>query len=463
MEKSLDGIKKLNPEEVKKYRKIVLNYIGEKDSVIAKEQKNINQPVLSAKKVDGIKLNKIYRPRPNNIITLEKSGSAKEELIKLRQGEEQDGLKQAIKRQEEERRRIKEEDRQYRIRQEQAEQEREFKKRERIRREELRKKEIIAQAEREAGERARAEEAKKWREKLRLEEKEREEKGIIKENKRLEKIKRAGEIKRIKQEVKLAKREAAAKKKIKRQKAIKQFKKNLKNKLAEIFYAIKQNFVYSLLFLIAFLAIGYVTFCLAVLRFKIDNNIIKKLTNHLPVPAVITNQGIINYYDFQNIKNNNYLGFNPEEKKNNLVKWLILRNLKQKYGLAINASANDLAWKFIMDKEFNQVGVSRINKISDLLKSSGGPEQFGKYADEYNDGAYYSHEGAVEKFGPVAARLAVGQVSDIILRANGYYIIKRIDDKNGQIGIKYLFVRAQTPDQYINKKLEKAKAFILVN
>lgn len=398
MEKSLDGIKKLNPEEVKKYRKIVLNYIGEKDSVIAKEQKNINQPVLSAKKVDGIKLNKIYRPRPNNIITLEKSGSAKEELIKLRQGE-----------------------------------------------------------------RARAEEAKKWREKLRLEEKEREEKGIIKENKRLEKIKRAGEIKRIKQEVKLAKREAAAKKKIKRQKAIRQFKKNLKNKLAEIFYAIKQNFVYSLLFLIAFLAIGYVTFCLAVLRFKIDNNIIKKLTNHLPVPAVITNQGIINYYDFQNIKNNNYLGFNPEEKKNNLVKWLILRNLKQKYGLAINASANDLAWKFIMDKEFNQVGVSRINKISDLLKSSGGPEQFGKYADEYNDGAYYSHEGAVEKFGPVAARLAVGQVSDIILRANGYYIIKRIDDKNGQIGIKYLFVRAQTPDQYINKKLEKAKAFILVN
>jgi parvulin-like peptidyl-prolyl isomerase len=116
-----------------------------------------------------------------------------------------------------------------------------------------------------------------------------------------------------------------------------------------------------------------------------------------------------------------------------------------------------------MDKDFNQVEVSRINKISDLLKSSGGLEQFGKYADEYNDGAYYGDEGAVEKFGPAAVRLAVGQVSDIIPRANGYYIIKRIDDKNGQIGIKYLFVRAQTPDQYINKKLEKAKAFILVN
>ena len=58
MAKSLDGIKKLNPDEIKKYRKIVLNYIGEKDSAVVLEQKNSSQKAPASRKVDGVNVNK---------------------------------------------------------------------------------------------------------------------------------------------------------------------------------------------------------------------------------------------------------------------------------------------------------------------------------------------------------------------------------------------------------------------
>lgn len=271
MAKNLDGIKKLNPEEIKKDRKIVLSYIGEKDKdPELKEPKTTNRIASVFNKVDGIKLNKISNLKSKTGNILDNPALARNNQASTRK---------------------------------------------KIKHEESVKKELSEKAEFEAKEKAKAEEAKRWQEKLRLEEKIKEEERIVKENKLFEKNKRAEEIKKIKQEVKLAKMAAAAEKKIKRQKAIKLFKKNLNNKLREFFSAVKRNFVYTALYLILFLIIGYLIFCLLVLRFKIDNNIISRITRILPVPAIVTSQGIINYYDFRDIKNNNYNSLDLAEKK----------------------------------------------------------------------------------------------------------------------------------------------------
>jgi len=399
MAKNLDGIKKLNPEEIKKNRKIVLSYIGEKDSKLIGESKVANQVVSIFNKVDGIKSNKIFslKPRVKNI--LEKSAPFKDgrpskpEKINL--------------------------------------------------------------------EKAKAEEAEKRQEKFRLEEKIKEAERIIKENKLLEKIKRKEEIKRIKQELKSAKAKTALKRKLKRQKNIKLFKKNLNNKLGKIFSIVKQNFAYGTLYLASFLIISYAVVCLLVLRFKIDDNIIGKIERVLPVPAAVTSQGIINYFDYRNIKNNNFE--NLSEKKNNLAKWIILKNLSGKYNLPVNSSREVLALAFVADEDFNQVGLSRIKKISELLKNVDDLEQLSKYADEYSEVVYYDNEEATEKFGQTVFNLNADQISDIIFSGNGYYIAQIVDNKNGQFGIKYLFVGAKTLDQYVGERLAKIKIFILAN
>jgi len=528
MAKNLDGIKKLNPEEIKKNRKIVLNYIEEKD----KELESIKEPKTTSRiasvfnNVDGVKLNRIFstKPKVNNLPEkpatgrnnfdlankrevsgkeknrrdkIEREELAKKEIAEKARREAEEKAKFEESRRWQEKLRLEEKKREEKLKAEEnrrlelekerakqikIEREKFIKKeiaekakhkaeekakaeeiRKKLKEEELAKKEIAEKARRDVEEKAKAEKARKLREKLRLEEKKREEKRIMKENERLEKIKRAEEVKRIKQEIKLAKMAEAAKRKIKRQKALRFFKKNLNNKLSEIISATKQNLVYGILYIFVFLIIGYVIFCLLALRSKIDDNVIGEMRRFIPVPAVITSQGIINYNDFSNIKNDNYINSNLSERKNILIKWVVLKNLTKKYGLPADLSSQSLALAFAADKDYNQVGLSRINKINQLLKNIDDIEQLSKYADEYSDVIYYDSEGAAEKFGTAAFNLNANQISGIIFSNNGYYIAQIIDNKNGRLGIKYLFIAAKTLDQYISEKLTKTKIFILAN
>ena len=175
----------------------------------------------------------------------------------------------------------------------------------------------------------------------------------------------------------------------------------------------------------------------------------------LPVPAAITNQGIINYRDWRD--------FNLTEKKHTLAEWIILKNLSRKYGLPVNSPSQVLAIAFAADKDFNQTGSLRIKKINQLLKKADDFEKLSKYADEFSGVVYYDNKSAVEKFGPAIFNLSDNQTSDIIFRDNGYYIAQIIDYKNGQLGIKYLFVRAKTLNQYLNEKIAKIKIFVLAD
>jgi len=472
MAKNLDAIKKLNPDEIKKYRKVVLDYIGEKEPEAAEKQTASDQSFSFFKKVDGIKTNKAAGQKPISKNIPEKLTPVRDnkindlEKINLEKAKYQAAEKtkaEAARKWQEKLNQEEKEKEEKRVAEENRRLEKEKIKREKIEQEELVKKEAMEKAKRQAVEKAKAEEARKWQEKLRLEEKERAEKRMAEQSRGLEKIKRREEKKRLKLEIKMAEERAAEKKRLKRRQAIKKFKKNLKNNLSESFRVNKNNIIYNLLFFITFLAIVYIIFCLVVLRFNAGNNFIGTISRFLPVPAVVTSQGIIKHGDFQVIKDSNYSSQTMVEKRNNLVLWVILKNLRQKYGLPDNAPREALAIKFIQDEDINQVGLSRIKKISQLLKSGSEMAQLSKYADESSKAVYYSREDAREKFGPAALDLIVGQVSDVIFRDNGYYIIKRIDDKNSQLGLTYLFIGALTLDQYASEKLGRAKIFILAN
>ncbi|MDD4900677.1 MAG: hypothetical protein PHS62_01005 [Patescibacteria group bacterium] len=525
MAKNLDGIKKLNPDDIKKYRKIVLNYIGEGDAAAVKARVNPNTAKPSPQ-VDGLNLRSLGNIKKKEAVAFKKPAVPKAALLDagseaprsaVASGAEEEfkrsavktaadnaRLAEAIKRQEEERRKVIAEEKQYqlqkerqakeektkeqeakeeavrlekeRVRQEkikQAEakrQERELEEKknrelaEAVKREAEKKKEIARQAKLEAKEKLKAEEEKRWEERIALEEAERLAAERARAERDLEKKKRAAERKRIKQELKAAWLAARVKKKVKRQKAWRKFKKIFKIRAGSYYIVVKCHIAAAFVMTVLILAIAYAGFCLVVLRTTAsDGVIVGRALKFIPVPAVITNRGIIGYNDFKKIKGQNYSGLNFSEKKRYLAGLVILRDLEKKYGLPFDIAASDLAIKYVLDKDFNQVGISRIDKIGGLLKGQSEIEQLSRYADEYNDSAYYGAVGAAEKFGPSVLELAIGQISKIIPRADGYYIVERVDDKNGQLGLKYLFVSAQTLKQYVNKKLENVGVFILAN
>lgn len=418
MAKNLDGIKKLNREEIKKNRKMVLGYVGGKDLLSSEERRSAGPAFFASNNVDGIRLNKISGLKLKVKNVPEKPAPSEDD--------------QASKREKNERSKKAE-------------------------------KELAEKAELQAKEMAEAEATRRRQEKARLEEKLREGKRIVEEKKRLEKIKRTEEIKRIKQEIKSAKMAAAAKRKIKRRKAIKSLKKKLNDKLGGFFSAVEKNIIYGTLYLVTFLIISYVVFCLLALRLKAGNGFIGEMTRILPVPAAVTGRGIINYYDFLVLKNNDYGRLSLAEKKNILAEWIILKNLREKYGLPVDSSGEALAAAFAGDGDFNQTGLSRIKKIGELLKNADDLEQLSKYADEYSDVVYYDSASAAKKFGPAVLNLSANQTGGIIFRDNGYYIAQVVADKNGQLGVKYLFVGAKTLNQYVKEESAKIKIFILAN
>ena len=129
MAKNLDGIKKLNPEEIKRNRKIVLSYIGEKDSELTKKPKTAGRIASVFNRVDGIKLNRISN-------------------LKLKAKNMLDGPAPVIDNQAN--------------KQEKINLEKERARREKIEQEELARKELVKKAEFLAEEKAKAETARKW-------------------------------------------------------------------------------------------------------------------------------------------------------------------------------------------------------------------------------------------------------------------------------------------------------------
>lgn len=290
-------------------------------------------------------------------------------------------------------------------------------------------------------------------------------KSELEERKNSEKIKRAEEKAKTKEEkakIKSAKIQAAKKRKIKRKKAAKIFKNKFKNKLNLFFLFFKRIFIYLLLYLIIAFFVFYSVFCVIVLRFKIEGNIITKIERFLPVPAAIANKGIINYHDFLEIKNGNYNNLNLAGKKAVLAEWMVFKKLSVKYGLAADSPKEILAQAFAADEDFNQSALPRIKKISELLKNENDIKQLSKYADEYGESVYSAAE-AERRFGQAIFNLKINEASGAFFGDNGYYIAQVFDNKNGELGIKYLFVRAETFDIYMSEQSAQIKMFILAN
>jgi len=444
MPKSLDGIKKLNPDELKKKREIVLDYIGEgkPKQVVAKPTEKVS--LTPSKEVDGLKskANKQTSGPVEQVIAVEK----RDELEKIKAKEEEEKLKQAIKKQQEERKKILKEERLF-----------------------IRKKH-----EDERQQRLQAKQESERKRQLEIQKRQQQLQKLIKEK---EKVKQEELLKKLaeKREKQLLAKQERERKRLARAKKFKRFKKRLKKKFSKI-YGKRKVFAYIILSLLAFFFVSYLVFNLILISFNVDNKYTRLIANYLPVPAYITNIGMINYYDYKDMTNRVKSNYNQTKQiktaseiktavEQNLIRSIIYSDLAEKYKLKANKEDLEkiLAIEIVKDRQINQIGISRIGKIYNLLNSGNNLETLKIYADDYSSGSYFSHDQALEKFGSVVDSLAVGQISNIIPTSQGYYIIRINDKSDNNLDLTYLFVKAETLDDYTNQQLSKIRVFSLVN
>ena len=455
MPKNLDGIKKLSQDELKKSREIVLDYIGEKEAK-SKVRPDMERSAETIKKVDGVRLNpradsnKSQAAYSKKQIEAEKKAEDQEsevnraELEKIKAEAEAERLNMAIKKQAEERKRLKEEERQFKLNKIAEEKRKKFLAREKIRQEEEKKHQ------------------QEMDEKRRQEEKLKREKDKVLNEKRL------------KQELEEKARQLEKeKRRIKRAKKIKKFKKELKGKLVrgcDYVLAKKKILIYIILSLVIIFIGGYLIFGLLLINFRVDNSFSRKIAAYLPVPVLITNIGLVGYYDYKDTVDllakdaivNNQI---KQTAKKNLIKNLVFNQLAKKYGfdLKANEAEKKLAEKVMLDRQINQTAIFRVEKIYSLISQDNDFEKIKIYADEYFASSNFSHEVALENFGQDINNLAVGRLSYIIPASQGYYIIRINDESDNNLDLTYLFVKAKTLDDYVNQQLANIKVFSFVN
>ncbi len=327
-EKNIDGIKKLNEEEIKKSRKILLDYIGEEDRKKARQKIKKSEKIFSATKrkemaVDGISVKKEKNQVPNipsETMPMEIPAVQEEKKVKsIPSEEEKENLKKEIEKNEQE-----------------QEQEVELKK-EAEKKAKIKKKNLVVLKKKEILQKSRQE---------------------IKEAKaRVEKKKK--KIKAKRRKIKTTSNSLLPKLRQTRKKKAKQLSFNFKflDKLIPFFKAISKNFYIIIFSFIIFIIVFYIIHALFLLKFGIDSSFSRKISNIVPVPAVITGNGYLEYFDYKDLTRNI-----SENKKLEVSKKIILLDLIEKYNISENTGAENIVKEinnnFKNDTEINSVNIS---------------------------------------------------------------------------------------------------------
>jgi len=489
MDKKVDGIKKIDSKNVSKYRKVVLDSIMKETERIEAEQGLKEQ---RSKKIDGIHFSKSLklRDKGNTYPDEKKLAPNFKEDEEAIEGEKEVDSEGKIK---EEKEALAKRLREERMRREKEENERrktEEKKANELRLKNKKEEEVRIQKEKEAAkkiEEEKVEKQKKEQEKLRIKkeielkkiQEEKMRKAEAEKNKKEKELRKQEEIEKKKQEKifkekarkenernKLLQKKKRAQERAAKIEKIKGNFKNLKVFLAGKFklYFKKCFVIFSLAVLITLLL--YFLLIVFIINFKIDSPFTRYISKYFPIPALITEGNIVEYYEYQDQKKSLSDQYESEDSLNMAVKILIMKkiiinNLANKYNVG---TIDELKDNFIYDKSANQVAINRISKIREMIKTK---DDFVRVAVKYGDDQgkldYNSSDEAVSKFGEKVKDLEIGAISDVLVGEDGYYIVRRYEKDGSDFSISYVFVKAKTLDEYLSETISSSKVWSFVD
>lgn len=299
----------------------------------------------------------------------------------------------------------------------------------------------------------------------------------IREEKEREEEKKRRKEEKIK--LKIEKRKQRAEQKIinqkLRKKKIKKLIQDTKKLIADLKINIYYGFKRVILILLLFLFIIILTyFCLVFLvtKLHIDNQFFRQASRLMPVPAIFTDNSLIEYYRYQDLKVAEFLANNishEEIDKNLKLKFareMIVSSLADKYEIKENNTL--LRWleiteKATSDKEINQVPINRITRIMDMIKKDGNFIEAAKFGDEQGIMTASVTTNKFSNYGAEIKDLKLKETTNIITTPEGYYIFKSLAGNAYTQELSYVFVKANDLNTYIENQIPKIKIWSLVD
>jgi len=102
----------------------------------------------------------------------------------------------------------------------------------------------------------------------------------------------------------------------------------------------------------------------------------------------------------------------------------------------------------------NYAVLAKVSKVKQMMESEVNFYQIAKsQGDEFGVGKYYTYNEAATKFGQNIVNLKAGQISIIEHASNGYYLIQCYGRRGKLVGLKYIFIKAKSLDEYVSEMM----------
>ena len=248
---------------------------------------------------------------------------------------------------------------------------------------------------------------------------------------------------------------------------------NIKKTFASVSSRAKKSARQSLFLFFAMLlsvVLCYSIYIALILKLNYDNSAARKISRIFPVPVLITASGFMNYYQYKDLTSQMKNGYNgPEEIKQavkiNFSRDIIINDLIKKYGIKNeNFKIEDLSDKIIYDFEVNQVAINRIQKIKQMIEAN---SDFVKIADKYGDeqGKLVILIADENKYSYIdkVKNLSIGEISDIALTPEGYYIFRCYGKTSAELELSYVLVKPIALEEYIEQAIYNLQIWSLVD
>lgn len=208
-----------------------------------------------------------------------------------------------------------------------------------------------------------------------------------------------------------------------------------------------------------FLAVAIVT------RFDAGAEMARKISRFLPIPAIVTKYGVIDYRQYMDL-----YGTAGESADSLIAEKIVLNNLARKYGLPpVGLREKDdelkkqLAGKIIYDKEVNMVALNRIEKIKELVDKNGDfARTANRLGDEQGQLDITDENEAARSYAAGLRNLNAGEISGVIVAGDEYSLFKCYEKTPEMTSLSYVSVKTKTLDAYIAEAVRDIKMWSLM-
>ncbi len=207
----------------------------------------------------------------------------------------------------------------------------------------------------------------------------------------------------------------------------------------------------------------YALFGIAVLDFNIDNKITRSISRYVPVPALVSTKGIVDYFEY--IDARNAISADASLAEPYLAARLVMKSLSARYGVSPALSYDEwiaaLNQKVLLDKQVNGPALLRIKKIAESVNGSNFFEIAKQYGSEYGE-LTLTEEEAIRRFGSDVTRLEEGGISGILSNNEGFAVIRLIHKDASLYSLSYAAVKGVTLDEHIKNEFQQIRFWRLV-